>query len=58
MLVATALFACEKCKSCYLMESNGTKTTETYIGDRCDQEIDDLESHSLVCVDSCYYECR
>ena len=58
-LLFVLLCSCEKCKECYLIEVQGSTKTETPIGERCDQEIDDLEKHDLVCLsDDCYYKCR
>ena len=51
--------SCEKCKECYLIEVQGSVKTETLIGERCDQEAEDLEKHDLVCLsDDCYYKCK
>lgn len=59
-VILTMVFAsCEKCKDCYLIEVQGSVKTETMIGERCDQEIKDLENHDLVCLsDACYYKCK
>jgi hypothetical protein len=63
-LILTAILlllitGCEKCKDCYLIEVQGSVETETFVGERCDQQIEELENHDLVCLsDDCYYKCR
>ena len=53
------LLGCENCKECYLIEESSADVAETYVDQRCDQKIKELESTDLVCgVNDCYYECR
>jgi hypothetical protein len=63
IVLASILFilgtSCEKCKDCYLIEVQGTTEVETFVGERCDQQIEELENHDLVCLsDDCYYKCK
>lgn len=57
--LAISFTSCEKCKECFLIENSQLTPTETAVGQRCDQEIKDLEAHDVVCLHpDCYYECR
>jgi hypothetical protein len=57
--IGLSMASCENCKECYLIENSKVAPSETYIGERCDAQIKELESQDLVCLHpDCYYECR
>jgi|GEM_PF-762316 len=60
LAISILFFAsCNKCKECFLVEKTGSSKVESPVGERCGQEIEDLEKHDLVCLsDDCYYTCK
>ena len=58
-ILGLGLISCENCQECFLIEENDDLRTKTPIGERCDQQIEELEHHDLVCLsDECYYQCQ
>jgi len=51
--------SCKKCKECDCIETVNGNSTETAIGEFCDEEIEEQENELFIHVEgTAYIECR
>jgi len=51
--------SCKKCKECYFIETVNGNSTETAIGEFCDEEIEEQENKQFIPVEgTAHIECR
>lgn len=57
----TSLASCgEKCKECTLVEEDhqGNVVSNMSLGEKCGDELEQIEAKVLFCTTPCYYECK